>query len=134
MKFILALLVTLLLAGCGQQNVKEVLSNLSQDCTRHYAGSLSTGIPANGAVTFQIDCSPEHVTASAATSCATGSDAVNTAAKSYALYSADDKATFDFYAAQKKSDCNTSGKDPAVVAADTREAQRALAKLKVKAP
>lgn len=51
------IILAVLLTGCGQ-NVKQVLSNIDHDCERHYSGSLSSGIPPSGAVTFQIDCKP----------------------------------------------------------------------------
>lgn len=60
----LALIVaTLALAGCNQANVKDILTNLDKDCTRHYAGSLASGVPASGTVTFTIDCQPSGVPA-----------------------------------------------------------------------
>ncbi len=46
------------LAGCNQANVKDILTNLDKDCVRHYAGSLASGVPASGTVTFTIDCKP----------------------------------------------------------------------------
>jgi hypothetical protein len=53
-----ALAVTALLSGCNQANVKDILTNLDKDCVRHYAGSLASGVPASGTVTFTIDCKP----------------------------------------------------------------------------
>lgn len=45
-------------AGCSTANVKDILTNLDKDCVRHYAGSLASGVPASGTVTFTIDCQP----------------------------------------------------------------------------
>lgn len=62
MKFLAAMFIIAMLSGCGQQNVKDVLTNLDKDCARHYQGSVSTGgvgIGVPGAtVTFTIDCLP----------------------------------------------------------------------------
>lgn len=57
----LALLVVFALPGCNATNVKDILTNLDQDCTRHYAGSLASGVPASGTVTFTIDCQPSGI-------------------------------------------------------------------------
>lgn len=56
--FALAISSALALTGCNQANVKDILTNLDKDCVRHYAGSLASGIPATGTVTFTIDCKP----------------------------------------------------------------------------
>lgn len=61
MKFMLIAVALCLLPACSQQNVKDLLSNLDKDCVRHYAGSLASGVPASGTVTFQIDCQPSGV-------------------------------------------------------------------------
>lgn len=62
MRYLLIAITLLMLPACNQQNVKDLLSNLDKDCVRHYAGSLATGVPASGTVTFQIDCQPSGVT------------------------------------------------------------------------
>jgi hypothetical protein len=61
LRFVIALPL-LLISGCGQQNIKDVLGNLHTDCVRHYAGSLASGVPAQGTVTFTIDCQPDKTT------------------------------------------------------------------------
>ena len=60
-------IATLLLAGCSNANVKDILTNLDKDCVRHYAGSLASGVPAQGTVTFTIDCKPSGVVVPSAT-------------------------------------------------------------------
>ena len=64
MKLYLYVVLTILFAllgGCAQQNIKDVLNNLDKDCVRHYAGSISSGVPPAGALTFTIDCKPSGV-------------------------------------------------------------------------
>lgn len=56
--FAFLLLAGLMLAGCSPPNVKDLISNLDRDCVRHYAGSMASGVPASGTVTFTIDCKP----------------------------------------------------------------------------
>lgn len=53
--------LTVILCGCSAQNIKDIDDHLSADCTRHYTGSFSAGLGTQGAVTFQIDCSPSGV-------------------------------------------------------------------------
>jgi hypothetical protein len=55
------------LAGCTQSEVKQVLTDISKDCERHYAGNLGgvTGLGAN--VTFQIDCKASGTTTTTTT-------------------------------------------------------------------
>jgi hypothetical protein len=43
LKIIASLFIVALLGGCNQNNVKEALDHLSQDCDRHYTFSASTG-------------------------------------------------------------------------------------------
>ena len=54
MKFLFIICVLVLLSGCNQSNVKDVLSNLDKDCTRHYAGSAATGTPIGAEVIVSI--------------------------------------------------------------------------------
>lgn len=55
----------LLLSGCAQRNIKQVLDNLSKDCKRDYAGSIG-GTLSTPTITFQIHCEPEKAAATPA--------------------------------------------------------------------
>lgn len=72
MKIIILIGFMVALAGCGQQNVKQLLDNVNKDCVIHGTFAAATGVPGNVSVAGTIDCKPSGAVVAPATAPATG--------------------------------------------------------------